>query len=91
MQYADQQVLSFTLDPTERVVEFSSSGDQGPDTWEMPLIGWAVISQPFDAQGDAHTSLEPVLLQDDQAAVTLSRVLSTEHGGAVTYRIRHRT
>ena len=91
MQYADQQVLSFTLDPTDRVVEFTATGDRDPQTWDLPLIGWAVVSQPFDSQGDAHTSLEPVLLQDDQAAVTLSRVLSVEHGGGVTYRIRHRT
>jgi len=90
MQYADQQVLSFTLDPTDRVVEFTSGGDQPTETWDLPLIGWAVISQPFDTQGGAHTSLEPVVLQDDRYAEPLSRILSTRAAG-VTYRIRHRT
>ena len=90
MQYADQQVVSFTLDPTDRVVEFTATGGQSADTWTVPLIGWAVVSQPFDAQGGARTSLEPVVLQDDQFAVTLSR-LSTHDAGGITWRIRHRT
>ena len=90
MQYADQQVTSFTLDPTDRVVEFTATGDQPADTWTVVLIGWAVVSQPFDPQGGAHTNLEPVVLQDDQYAVPLSRILSTQAAG-VTYRIRHRT
>ena len=90
MQYADQQVVSFTLDPTNRVVEFAATGDQSTDTWTMALIGWAVVSQPYDPQGGAHTRLEPVVLQDDQFAVPLSTVLSAQHG-PVTWRIRHRT
>lgn len=91
MQYADQQVLSFTLDPTDRVVEFTSSDGRSADTSTMLLIGWAVVSQPFDQQGGAHSSLEPVVLQDDQYAVPLSRILATEAAGGVTWRIRHRT
>jgi hypothetical protein len=91
MQYADQQVVSFTLDPTDRVVEFTATGGQDSDTWTLSLIGWAVVSQPFDPQGGAHTSLEPVVLQDDQFAVPVSRILSTQAAGGVTYRIRHRT
>jgi hypothetical protein len=90
MQYADQQVISFTLDPTDRVVEFTATGGESPETWDVPLIGWAVVSQPFDPQGGAHTSLEPVVLEDGEYPVTLSRVLSTRAGG-VTWRIRHRT
>jgi len=90
MQYADQQVVSFTLDPTGRVVELTKGGDRSSDTWDLPLIGWAVMSQPFDPQGGVHTSLEPVVLQDDQYAVPLSRILSTQAAG-LTYRIRHRT
>ncbi len=90
MQYADQQVISFTLDPTERVVEFTAGGDRSDDTWSVPLIGWAVVSQPFDPQGGAHTSLEPVVLQEDQYAMTVSQVLSVQEA-LITYRIRHRT
>jgi hypothetical protein len=90
MQYADQQVISFTLDPTDRVVQFTTTGGQSSDSWTVPLIGWAVVSQPSDAQGDERTSLEPVVLQDDQNAVTLSTVLSAQDA-AVTWRIRHRT
>ena len=90
MPYADQQVVSFTLDPTDRVVEFTATGGQSADTSIVPLIGWAVVSQPFDPQGGAHTNLEPVVLQDDQYAVTLSRYLSTQAAG-VSWRIRHRT
>jgi hypothetical protein len=91
MQYADQQVVSFTLDPTDRVVEFTATSGQSADTSIMELIGWAVVSRPFDPQGGAHTMLEPVVLQDDQYAVTVSRVLSTQDAGGVTWRIRHRT
>jgi hypothetical protein len=90
MQYADQQVVSFTLDPTDRVVEFTAAGDPSADTWTLVLIGWAVVSQPFDPQGGAHTTLEPIVLQDDQYAVPLSRILSTQDA-PVTFRIRHRT
>jgi hypothetical protein len=90
VQYADQQVLSFTLDPTGRVVEFTAAGGEPADTWTVSLIGWAVVSQPFDPQGGAHTSLEPVVLQDDKYAVTLSSILSTQDAG-VSWRIRHRT
>jgi hypothetical protein len=54
------------------------------------LIGWAVVSQPFDPQGGAYTNLEPVVLQDDRYAVPLSRILKAQDG-PVTYRIRHRT
>jgi hypothetical protein len=90
MQYADQQVISFTLDPTDRVVEFTQTGGERADTWSVSLIGWAVVSEPFDPQGGAHTSLEPVVLQDDQYPVTLGRILSTQAAG-VTWRIRHRT
>jgi hypothetical protein len=90
MQYADQQVVSFTLDPTDRVVEFTTASGHSDDTWTVVLIGWAVVSQPFDAQGGAHTTLEPVVLQDDRYAVPLSRILSAQDAG-VTYRIRHRT
>ena len=57
MQYADQQIISFTLDPTNRVVEFTATGGKTPDTWTVELIGWAVVSQTFDAQGGARTSL----------------------------------
>jgi hypothetical protein len=90
MQYADQQVVSFTLDPTERVVEFTTGDGQSADGDTLSLIGWAVVSQPYDAEGDAHTGLEPVVLQNDQFAVPLSSILSTKDA-AVTWRIRHRT
>ncbi|MEO5711764.1 MAG: hypothetical protein ABIQ59_18290 [Nocardioidaceae bacterium] len=90
MQYADQQVVSFTPDPTDRLVEFTTTGAEPADTWIVPLIGWAVISQPYDAEGCAHTSLEPVVLQDEQLPVPVSRILATRAAG-VTFRIRHRT
>ena len=90
MHYADQQVISFTLDPTDRVVEFTAAGDKTPDSWTVPLIGWAVVSQPFDPQGGAHTDLDPVILENDQYAVTLSRYLSAQAAG-ITWRLRHRT
>jgi hypothetical protein len=90
MQYADQQVISFTLDPTDRIVELTAAGDPPTDTWTVPLIGWAVVSQPSDPQGGARTSLDPVVLQDDQFAVTLSSILAAQVAG-VTFRIRHRT
>ncbi|MET0998826.1 MAG: hypothetical protein ABWX73_08950 [Marmoricola sp.] len=90
MRYADQQVISFTLDPTDRVVEFTSAGEQAADTLTVPLIGWAVVSQATDSEILAHTSLEPVVLKDDQYAVTVSSILSAQAAG-VSYRIRHRT
>ena len=90
MQYADQQVVSFTLDPTGRVIEVTATGGKTADTSIVPLIGWAIVSQPFDTHGGAQTDLEPVVLQDDQFAVTLSQFLSTQAPG-VTFRIRHRT
>ena len=90
MRYADQQVISFTLDPTDRVVEITSTGDQLADTKTLPLIGWAVVSQPSGPEGGARTSLEPVVLEDDQFAVTLSSLL-TEDAGGTSWKIRHRT
>jgi len=90
MHYADQQVISFTLDPTHRVVEFTAAGGQTPETWIVALVGWAVVSQPSDPQGGLQTSLEPVILEDDQYAVTLSRYLSAQAAG-ITWRLRHRT
>lgn len=91
MHYADQQVISFTLDPTERVVEFTSTGEHAAETSTVPLIGWAVVSQRSEPEGGARTSLEPVVLKDEQFAVTVSSILSTQAAGGVTWRIRHRT
>jgi hypothetical protein len=90
MQYAEQQVISFTLDPTDRIVEITSTGDRSADTKTLPLIGWAVVSQPSEPGGGARTSLEPVVLEDDQFAVTVSSLLMLDAGGT-TWRIRHRT
>jgi hypothetical protein len=90
MQYAEQQVISFTLDPTGRVVEITSAGDQSAEPKTLPLIGWAVVSQPSEPGGGARTSLEPVVLEDDQFAVTMSSLLAHDAGGT-SWKIRHRT
>ncbi len=92
MEYAPDQVISFTLDPTGAVVEFESTdhSPDHPDSWILPLIGWAVVSQPAAPGGGARTSLEPVVLQDEQFAVTVNSILTTLEA-TFRARIHHET
>ena len=90
MHYADNQVISFTVDPTGLVVEFTQAGAEPDASWSVPLIGWAIVSQPPDTAGGVQTDLQPVVLQEEQGAVLLSRLLAAEAAG-ITFRIHHRT